>query len=51
VVHDLRYHRILPELAGKGRDFRVNDEALGGTTAVADTADIDAIDDGDSVRG
>jgi len=36
---------------GKARNFKVNDEALGGATAIADTADIDAIDDGDSVRG
>jgi hypothetical protein len=40
-----RYHRILSELVDKGHNFRVKDEAFGSAAAIADTADIDTIDD------
>ena len=45
IIHDLGYDRILPELMGKRRDFRVEDEVFGDAAAVADAADIDAVDD------
>jgi hypothetical protein len=44
MIHDLRYDRIPPEFMDKRRDFRVEDEAFGGAAAIADTVDIDTID-------
>ena len=44
MVHNLRYDGIQPELMDKGRDFVVKDEAFGSAATVADTADIDAVD-------
>jgi hypothetical protein len=45
MIHDLGYDWILPEFMDKRHNFRVKDEAFGGATTVADTADIDTIDD------
>jgi hypothetical protein len=45
MIHDLTYDRILPELIDKGYNFRVEDEAFGAAAAIADTADIDTVDD------
>jgi hypothetical protein len=46
MVHHFRNDGILPELMYERRDLRVKHEAFCRAAAVADTADVDAVDYG-----
>ena len=46
MVHHLRNNRILPELMYGRCDLRVEHEAFGSAAPIANTADIDTVDDG-----
>jgi len=46
MVHHLQNNRILPELMYGRCDLRVEHEAFGSAAPIANTADIDTVDDG-----